>query len=68
MNVREWTETKHAKQADAADALGVPLTTLRSWIYEAKTPSLTTLRRVERVTGGDVTVYDWPVPLRAAAS
>lgn len=56
--LRAWVEGYGTHQA-AADRLGVPLPTLRAWIYGYRIPMSRAAHHVERVTRRKVRMADW---------
>ena len=62
MHLRDWIRAQEITHGDAATRLGVPVPTLRRWLYHEAIPDHARLLDIETRTELAVTVYDWPVP------
>lgn len=60
-NLRSYISSSGAKKSALADALGISRGYLSELIGGTKTPSLDVAVRIQRLTGGEVSVEDWLV-------
>ena len=59
MTLTDWMTKEGLSHSKAAERLGVPLWTLRGWVYDGKSPQPDTMYEIEVITRGDVSLVDW---------
>ena len=59
MQLNEYLATRKVKPAQFAQAIGVEASTVSRWLNGHRRPSLALIDRINRETGGQVTVSDF---------
>ncbi len=59
MTLNDWIHHTGATTGQVARALGVHRATVWRWIRDGRTPGMTHIRQIERLTEGAVTLEDW---------
>lgn len=60
MTIREWMEREGLTYRAAGERLGVSHVRVIQYVRGGHSPRLSTVDRIERLTGGAVTRLDWP--------
>lgn len=68
MRLKDYLDKHGIEYGDFAERVGVERTAVWRWMKGANTPRLPTILRIQKETGGLVTVLDWAEPDSAPAS
>ena len=61
MNLKKYLEENKLTQSRFASLIGVSRFQVNSLVHGRKTPSFKSMKRIEKVTGGLVTIHDFPI-------
>lgn len=59
MKLRDWLEQTGVSHRELASGLKMTVYGVRAWLYQGKLPPIPVAKRIEDLTQGQVTLYDW---------